>query len=748
MIAIRERLLAQADTLETVGDDVLASQCLERAGIVGYRLAEYENALAIWVRGLEVARRSGDNKRIAALLNAQAIGVSITGDNEGAVKLQLELITIRQEIGDVRGEGNSWHNLAFSYFALFQYPEGIDAISSALRLHREAENAFGMAGSMSTLANALFEVGQRQDALAMADSAVARARPLNNPSLLGSALQGRGRQLHHAGRYEDALADYEEAHTILDEGGVARVVALNDINWANALVSLDRCDEARTVIDEAMQILEPIGTAPELVWGDCVRSRILARCGDGDTARAALLATIGDLEAIRDSIPDQLTRADAFRMAGGAYVDLAMLELDEEKPDEAWVAIETSSARLFREDLGIDVHSTLVQLQARLAELNAIAIQFGHSTVDRNAVCVVTPDGIVVHPVVIGEGFRMDVTAALRLMSSGAGDDECRPVLERIANVVLAPVADALAAKGERLIVLPGGLAGFPVDALPMPGSQGGTIGDRFAITYAPSATAFLHLQEREASNQQVIVFADPETDAVGDEDTQLAMRTARMTLAPLPEARAEGKTVSKSGTLLVGADATRDAFLVHATDAGVVHVAAHALVDATHPDHSGVVLAGENGGDMLTVGELQGLQLGADLVSLSGCSTAGGYIATGDGAFGLTRAFLLAGARSVVSSWWDVEDAAARRFMELFYEALRNDVPRDIALQQARQQMAKEGFSHRDRTAFALTGATADSVPALTRASAFPLSGVGSGAIVVIIIVLIAATRRRRSRA
>ena len=72
---------------------------------------------------------------------------------------------------------------------------------------------------------------------------------------------------------------------------------------------------------------------------------------------------------------------------------------------------------------------------------------------------------------------------------------------------------------------------------------------------------------------------------------------------------------------------------------------------------------------------------------------------------FGLQRSFLIAGARSVVTSLWDVEDRAAARFMSLFYHGLKSGQPRDESMRAARAEMAREGFKHRDRSAFVLTG-------------------------------------------
>jgi CHAT domain-containing protein/Tfp pilus assembly protein PilF len=108
----------------------------------------------------------------------------------------------------------------------------------------------------------------------------------------------------------------------------------------------------------------------------------------------------------------------------------------------------------------------------------------------------------------------------------------------------------------------------------------------------------------------------------------------------------------------------------------------------------SGLVLAGANrqnvGNDrgILTAEGIIGLRLeGMELATLSACSTGLGDVAFGEGVFGLTRAFHVAGARNVIASLWDVNDEATAALMGLFYENLwldKDKLPPLEALRQA----------------------------------------------------------------
>jgi CHAT domain-containing protein len=111
----------------------------------------------------------------------------------------------------------------------------------------------------------------------------------------------------------------------------------------------------------------------------------------------------------------------------------------------------------------------------------------------------------------------------------------------------------------------------------------------------------------------------------------------------------------------------------------------------------SGLALAGVNAptaddDGILTAEEVATLDLSrVELAVLSACETGLGQVAGGEGLLGLQRAFHAAGARTVVSTLWKVDDVATRDVMERFYENLwKKEMGKLAALREAQLWMLR----------------------------------------------------------
>lgn len=210
-----------------------------------------------------------------------------------------------------------------------------------------------------------------------------------------------------------------------------------------------------------------------------------------------------------------------------------------------------------------------------------------------------------------------------------------------------------------------GSLHHFPIHALRVDGEY---LVDRFAIVYAPSAGA-LDRVTRRARKQK----------PPGKQRRALVLG-----YTPYEDERAvfEGEAVQVAeffGTgPRLGPDATGALLREQGAQYNVLHLSCHGSFDSTDPLASGLRLAD----GILTARDIMGIDLDADLVTLSACQTGRSQVGSGDELVGLTRALLYAGASSVLVTLWSVDAVAALELMEDFYTRLRGAGRLDVRVQ------------------------------------------------------------------
>jgi|TARA_Y100000031_G_scaffold147498_1_gene182622 hypothetical protein len=129
------------------------------------------------------------------------------------------------------------------------------------------------------------------------------------------------------------------------------------------------------------------------------------------------------------------------------------------------------------------------------------------------------------------------------------------------------------------------------------------------------------------------------------------------------------------------------------------IHFATHGILgnDIPYIQEPALVLNlvnNENGEDgYLTMSEVMGLELSADMVVLSACKTGLGEDIGGEGIVGLTRAFMYAGSSSVVVSLWSVESKTTTDFMTAMYRYLKAGKDKAEAVRLARMDIRKKQY-------------------------------------------------------
>lgn len=258
--------------------------------------------------------------------------------------------------------------------------------------------------------------------------------------------------------------------------------------------------------------------------------------------------------------------------------------------------------------------------------------------------------------------------------------ERCCHHLRRLHTQVWAPLAPLLQGV-RRVVVLPQGpLHGVPFCALD-DGEQ--ALLDRHAIVFAPSAATWLARRRALAQPPRRAVVLG----VAGEALPHVAEEAHRV-------AQAFGEADPGACTLLLDEAATRDSLRAALGqglgEADLVHIACHGRFRADSPAFSALELAD----GPLTLADAAALPLAGLRVTLSACETAQGRIAPGDEVVGLTRGFLLAGARTVLSTHWTVDDRSTALLMEQFYRGLLAGWPDALALQVA-QRTLRQDFPH-----------------------------------------------------
>ncbi len=283
-----------------------------------------------------------------------------------------------------------------------------------------------------------------------------------------------------------------------------------------------------------------------------------------------------------------------------------------------------------------------------------------------------------------------------------AAESEYERESQIFSRELLGQVAGQI--EGKRLIIVPDGkLHYFPIAALPFPGSTDNTpILLTNETIYEPSAATLALLTQNgrtaSAATKNLLVFSDPifsvEDSRISAAETKSLPETSSLqtenfrfaesltSLVRLNASRTESDSIieivgASDSTALNGAEATRESALnASVADYKIVHFATHGIIDEERPELSGIVLS-QVGGDgqarngVVRLQDIYAMDLSADAVVLSACSTGIGKEVKGEGLMSLNNAFLQTGAKSVVSSLWKVDDYAAQELMVNFYREL-----------------------------------------------------------------------------
>ena len=306
---------------------------------------------------------------------------------------------------------------------------------------------------------------------------------------------------------------------------------------------------------------------------------------------------------------------------------------------------------------------------------------------------------------------------------------------QRLYRTLFAPIIQTLGGAGEIYISPDGNLNLIPFEILQSP--EGRYLIEDYTFNYLAASRDVLGFGHGKGTAGKSLIMGDPDYDldketssrkAPADPKrsaTHAARRSARMDRLHFDrlantrkEVEAIQRLLGKSNADLYTDQAASEATLFGHGTPRILHMATHGFFlgdqasdgkDAFYENpllSSGIALAGANtslgssthqSGGIVTAEKVLGLKLrGTELVVLSACQTGEGRVQSGEGVFGLRRAFVQAGTQSLVMSMWPVPDQETQELMVQFYRNIAAGMDRSHALRKAalkQMQIARERY-------------------------------------------------------
>jgi len=751
-LAVFEQALILA---EGKGDQHLEALLLKDVGIIEKLLGRYDRALLHLQLAIEREPDWRDDPVTVSILGNLGSLYQQLGAHQLALTTYSDGLEVARRIGDVEGEVDGLERIGALYLGLNRAERALDFIEPALDLEvvLDSDGDVHSRGWLLGMAiDAYWETGRREAAIARSSEALAMWRETGNRTQESEVLELRG-WLTIEDDLDGAESFFASSRTIGPEHSSGALAGLAEIalrrgetTEAIELLSsaVDQLEVQRDSMTSAHQRVvftdHNLGVYHRLIEALLERRRTAGGSDDANRAFQVLeqARTRVLSEALAENhlepgqwLPPELAAREATiqrrlrslverlsetNIASGERAELLLeLEKVELETDAVAAALQRSHPHWasLHSPVPLTVHGTQELLDERTALLSYLV------TANRVFVFVVTKAGLAVEELpTTADDLAARMSNAHDLMMRSPADG-WTTAGAKLTRELVEPLRLHLGSEIEALIVVPDGpLHSLPFEALPRTSDGSRTdsalryLLEDYEISYAPSATVLAELRRLESQRDRkgpvdALVFANPgvtfestdaETPATTAERFWRLYEHDGFDLGPLPYGSTEAAMIADvtgaDSSILVGREATETSIKAQALDRfEILHFATHGLVTPAAPARSALVLwPGEPGEDgFLQAREIAQLRIEAGLVVLSACRTARGRHSPSEGVQSLARAFITAGASSVLSSVWDVDDAETAEFMAGFYANLGRGMSKASALRAAKLEALKD---------------------------------------------------------
>lgn len=724
--------------------------------ILGMLEANYDAAMAhqTWVEVESLAIRQRHLLLASRAVGEQGFAAFLLGDITTAKKDVLRAWTVAK-IADPAAHIRYASMYGAGLLELHKYKEALGPLDEAIRVAAKTRGAANPSIAIDAKIEALSGLGRNQEALALAAQEMQKISAYHLAGHLYQLYQTRAGIYERMGQWSQAVADLEQAVYYAKQLSYWRGLTQVDGTLAEVYIHQGALQPALSAIDEAIEANKNIPDELYFVPRNLeIKAEILSRMGDVKASNALYEKSADLLDSLLSKVPTPMVERELLSDLSIVYAGYFASLSDQGRMAEAFRAIERARGRV--EAQALSHHEIAEPHQPTAAELELTSLnlrllntdepdargrilnsiyateqQLGADSQETDPPPIPVPLTILQHDLrdselfieyVLGEphSYALAVTVntvqrytlppkseleseATQYRSEITQKKTDLPLAQKLYNGLLGGIPE-LGKKHDLIVVPDGKLHLLPFTAL---ANSGQYVLTTHLVTVTPSGTVLDILRHRaNRTIQDDLPYAGVAAWISKPPPTTLlaTIRRAvsgpeRQELVALPESRNEVETIAtdlpKPSTILLGEHATETAFKrLPLNQYNVIHLALHGYADPEFPDRSALVFAPETppiDDGLLQLREIRKLPLDASLVTLSACNTGIGPVGE-EGVANLVNAFIEAGAQSVVSTLWELEDHSTAQLMIDFYQHLGRREGKAEALRQAQLDLLKSG--------------------------------------------------------
>ena len=704
---------------------------LHNVGLVHSQLGEMQKALEYYNQALPLRRAVGDRYGEAYTLDSMGSVYVALGENQKALEYHNQSLQLRRAVGDKYGESYALSNIGSVYHRLGKIPEAIDYSNQALRLRQAIGDRRGEALALRNIGFTYGELNEYEKAREYYTKALALFRVVGDRNSEANVLGDLARVARHHKNLNEAKDLIETSLGIVESTRSA--VSSQELRTSYMTTKRDSYD---FYVDLLMQLHQDQPSAGHDQMALRASEQARARTLLDLLTEARIDVHKGVDPVLKEKEKASLARiseiqAQFFRAHSQPKPDsskITALESELKKANEEREQLETEIRQKHPRYAELQYPAPLnLKAIQQLLDGKTVMLEY-YLEKDASFLFAISKHNFLAARLPAGSILTNEVKS-LRDAVANPNRLALSNYLQKARSLyqkLVEPAAKLLTDKHTLIIVPDGILYYLPFEILLQSDTARKAQNDLsqlkflirdFAVSYVPSATVLANLrtydQKTQTGRKTFLAYGDPvygKTDPEQTDPVQAAIRSAFDEQKPwqlqrLPASRSEveriGRLYQPEQIAVFLGEQANEANVKAGDRLGqytYIHFAVHGLLNENKPQYSGLVLSlPRNESSKMRVGgeaannvkdtprptevedgflqmyEIFNLKLNADLVVLSACETGLGKEVKGEGLIGLTRAFLYAGAPSLIVSLWKIQDRSTAELMVELYRALKN---------------------------------------------------------------------------